>query len=64
MRTLDPAEPVNRFAARLLRDDVNMHGFMLSVSGRTVACARYAQKRKDARWDCTSKASSDDVKGD
>ena len=47
MRTLDPAEPVNRFAARLLRDDVNMHGFMLSVSGRPVACARYAPFRED-----------------
>ena len=41
MNKPNPEEIVKRFTDRLLRNGVNMHGFQLSVAGRTVAWAYY-----------------------
>ena len=46
MSNLNPEEIVKRFTDRLLRNDVNMHGFQLSVSGNTVAAAYYRPFRE------------------
>ncbi len=47
MNRQGPEKTVKRFTDRLLRNDVNMHGFLLSVSGRTVAGACYHPFRED-----------------
>ena len=41
MSSLNPAETIRRFTHRLLKNDVNMHGFLLSVGGNTIAEAYY-----------------------
>ena len=40
------AERIRRFAARLEKEDVNMHGFLLSVKGQLKARAYYAPFRE------------------
>lgn len=41
-----PMDPVGRFVDRLRREEVNLHGFLFSVSGKTVAGAYYAPFRE------------------
>ena len=46
MSNLNSEEIMKRFTDLLLRNDVNMHGFQLSVSGNTVAAAYYRPFRE------------------
>jgi len=46
MENKAPIDPVGRFVERLQREEVNLHGFLFSVSGRTVAGAYYAPFRE------------------
>lgn len=46
MSCLNTEEIVRRFTDRLLKNDVNMHGFLLSVSGKVIAGAYYGPFRE------------------
>ncbi len=46
MKEEPPANRIQQFAARLAREDVNMHGFLLTVDGEEKAAAYYTPFRE------------------